>query len=247
MSLPFDPIEHLRTDGRQIFDAAIRTGLDAPVTSCDGWTMADLVWHVGEVWHFWGWVVGERALDPATVAQYPAPSRVADDVLVDWARASHVALVNELIAGGATDPVWTWTGSPQPVSWVKRRMAHETAVHRWDAEQTVGDAYGLPPGLAADGIDEFLTFFLAAGEGEPLGGTVHLHCTDTDDVPGEWMIQSIEHRRIELTREHAKGDAAIRGRAHDLLLWLWGRTDTGLEVLGDPDVARRFGTWGRRG
>ena len=67
-------------------------------------------------------------------------------------------------------------------------MAHETAVHRVDAEHAAGREHRLAPELAADGIDEFLEFFfpLAAADAPPLAGSVHLHCTDAD---GEWTVR----------------------------------------------------------
>ncbi len=46
-----------------------------------------------------------------------------------------------------------------------------------------------------------------------------------------------------VTREHAKGDVAVRGRAEDLLLLLWGRREVGVEgnqVFGDADLLDRF-------
>jgi hypothetical protein len=80
---------------------------------------------------------------------------------------------------------------------------------------------------------------------------VHLHCTDThsevsegsDDraaVAGEWLVSRLDESGIDVTREHAKGDAAIRGRACDLLLWLWRRDAGPVEILGDAGVAERF-------
>jgi hypothetical protein len=44
-----------------------------------------------------------------------------------------------------------------------------------------------------------------------------------------------------VSREHAKGAAALRGPASALLLALWRRTglDT-VDVVGDGDVAARF-------
>ena len=38
-----------------------RTGLDADVPSCEGWAMRDLLWHVSEVWTFWGFVASQGA------------------------------------------------------------------------------------------------------------------------------------------------------------------------------------------
>ena len=43
--------------------------------------------------------------------------------------------------------------------------------------------------------------------------------------------------RFEVTEEHAKGDAAVRGKAVQLLLFLWGRGRDGCEVFGDESVA----------
>ncbi len=150
--------------------------------------------------------------------------------------------------------VWTWTGSNQPEIWVERRMTQETAVHRWDAANAVGLPYEIPAAVAADGIDEFLMWFAARRVSEhavPIGGTVHLHCTDPDvdlveggnqgsAVGGEWMVHHLDENGIEFTREHAKGDAAVRGTANDLLLWLWRREAGPVEILGDTAVAERF-------
>ena len=72
-----------------------------------------------------------------------------------------------------------------------------------------------------------------AGDGE----TIHVHCTDAD---GEWLIV-LADGEMRVTREHAKGDAAMRGPAHDLLLVLWRRQplDT-VDVIGDRAVAERL-------
>ena len=42
-----------------------------------------------------------------------------------------------------------------------------------------------------------------------------------------------------MRREHAKGDAALRGPAESLLLRLWGRAvpDGSVDLVGDPDAA----------
>jgi hypothetical protein len=53
-------------------------------------------------------------------------------------------------------------------------------------------------------------------------------------------VSRLDESGIEFSREHAKGDAAVRGRAHDLLMWLWRRDASGVEILGDVDVAQRF-------
>jgi uncharacterized protein (TIGR03083 family) len=130
-------------------------------------------------------------------------------------------------------------------------MAQETTVHRWDAERTVGDVYEIPIAVAADGIDEFLQWFAPKNRSTSIGGTAHIHCTDTDHalstgsddvraINGEWMIHRLDADGIEFEHAHAKGDVAIRGRARDILLWLWGREGGPVEFLGDETVAQRL-------
>lgn len=47
--------------------------------------------------------------------------------------------------------------------------------------------------------------------------------------------------RVDVARGHAKGDAAVRGLARDLLLQVWGRDPIGdVEIFGDEAVVRAF-------
>ena len=104
-------------------------------------------------------------------------------------------------------------------------MAHETTIHRWDAQS----AYGFPEPaegeLAVDGIDETFEIMLPvrrmwAEHPRPGSGeTFHFHRTDGR---GEWLLR-FEPEGPVVTREHAKGDVAVRGTASDLLLFLWQR------------------------
>ncbi len=122
-------------------------------------------------------------------------------------------------------------------------MAQETAVHRWDAQAALGDPEPIEPELACDGIDEVLDVIVPsrlrgpedAREGH--GETYHFHRTDG---PGEWLVR-FDAQGATVTREHAKGDVAVRGAASDLLLFLWGRLPgERLEVLGDASLLGRL-------
>jgi hypothetical protein len=63
---------------------------------------------------------------------------------------------------------------------------------------------------------------------------VHLHCTDAD---GEWIV----HADGRVERAHAKGDAAMRATASDLVLALYRRVPIDqLDVVGDRAVAEAF-------
>ena len=119
-------------------------------------------------------------------------------------------------------------------------MAHETAVHRWDGDDGVGARRPIDAVLASDGVDEFLTHFTrrSVDGAAPLGGTVHLHCTD---VAGEWIVRETPDGSITFDRRHQKGDAALRGAASGLVLALWRRVGLDdLDVVGDRDVAQRL-------
>ena len=50
-------------------EAVLARGWTAPVPGCPGWRLADLVWHLAEVQHFWAWVVRTRAADPSTYVE----------------------------------------------------------------------------------------------------------------------------------------------------------------------------------
>ena len=227
----------LARDGGALGDAASAAGLGAAVAACPGWTVADLVYHVGEVHSFWRTIVAERRSTPDGLAEPPRP---ADDALLGWYREGIDATVRVLRDADPAGAVWTWAPQ-QDVAFVRRRMAQETAVHRWDAEHAAGRDHAIDAPIAAGGIDEFLEFFVgrARRDADPVGGSVHLHCTDTD---GEWVVRpSGDGRTFGVTREHAKGDAALRGAASDLLLLLWRRVplDT-VDVIGDAAVAARL-------
>lgn len=214
--------------------------LTAPVPACPGWNLADLLWHVTEVQSFWGAVVAGRLDEPSAAVR---PERPADRALTATYRAGAENLLDALRATPDTTEVWTWSHD-QTAGWVLRRIVHESAVHLVDAEQAVGSVDGAEPSIdaaiASDGVDEFLEHFAARpGGASPLGGTVHLHCTD---VAGEWLVvDGPGDGSLVVTREHAKGDCAIRGEASPMLLALWRRAPLDhLDVIGDADLAARF-------
>lgn len=228
-------LQTIRSNASRIGDVAAKR-LEAPVAACPGWTMAELVWHMGEVLAFWKQVIDKKALDTSDLKWIERPD---PRDLLSW-YATSVSEALETLA--STDPatrVWTWTGE-QDVAWIIRRMAHETSIHMWDACMAAGVTAPLDPLMSSDGIDEFLYVMVPhVREGQPIvGGSVHLHCTD---VEGEWLVVPGAGDQVVVTREHAKGSCAIRGTAHDLFLLLWRRIPSfGLEVIGDATVAERF-------
>lgn len=232
-----DFLAALQRDAGAFADSCAVAGLDASVPTCPNWRVADLVWHVIGVHEFWGKVVAERWSEPA--AAMAPPERPADAELPARSRAAAGAMIEALRATDDDIVVWNWSGTDQNAAWVLRRMAHEMAMHRADADAAAARPLSIEPTLASDGIDEFLNRFLwwVKPDAEPVAGSVHIHCTD---VKGEWTIRETESG-FDVTAEHAKGDCALRGPASDLLLALWRRVPLStVDVVGDADVAARF-------
>jgi hypothetical protein len=127
-------------------------------------------------------------------------------------------------------------------------MAHETAVHRADAELSLGREFALAADLAADAVSEWLGLLslpqavefrpeLAELRGE--GQILHLHSTDPGlGEAGEWIVRRTPSGPV-WEHGHAKGDVAVRGAVVDLLLVLLRRVPPAqapIEVLGDAAV-----------
>jgi uncharacterized protein (TIGR03083 family) len=235
-------LARLEEDAAAMAAAAGSADLDAPVMSCPGWSLADLVAHTAEVHYSWTENVARRITDQAGLAARPDFSPPPRDKLIDTLRSNADRLISTLAAADVNQPVWNWSSTqPKTVAFVPRRMAHETSVHRWDAQSAVGAVQPIHSDLAADGVDEFFYVHLPEEEAAPPDpGTVHLHRTDG---PGEWLVR-MGPEGVKVTDEHAKGDAAVRAGASDLVLMLWRRVPAGdLEVLGDEEAVRRFINW----
>jgi uncharacterized protein (TIGR03083 family) len=219
-------LEHLRRES-EAFLAAAAVDLARPVPACPDWTVADLVWHLGEVHHFWATVAAEGSTDRAAAKAVAEPDRPAEEDLLAFARAEADRLVDVLAGLDPWAPRWNWSSGPQTAAFVARRMAHETAVHRVDAEQAAGEAAPVDARLAADGVDELLTVFLpASGDYRGPAGFVGVAETDTGrawavrlDPPEAEVVSPMKmpKRPGELEQIHVP--------ASQLLLVLWGRRD----------------------
>jgi len=214
-----------------------------PVPTCPEWTMRQLFRHVGRGNRWAAQIVADRredALDPREVRNGKPPED--PDAAIDWLNSGAQLILDSVDAVGADTPVWTFIG-PRPARWWIRRRVHEATVHRADAAIAVGADYELTPEIAADGIDEWLERIAIESDGtsSPLdvGRTLHLHATDDGlGSAGEWSIVGRDDG-IAFSHEHAKGDAALRGSAKDLLLAIVRRqsaAEGGVEIFGDAAV-----------
>jgi len=210
------------------------------VPSCPGWSIADLVWHLGEVHWFWTEIIVTRATSPDGV-EATKPSRPsAYNDLLRWAQSQADRMIDVLDSTPDDVSVWTWAlqESDHTVGFIRRHQVQEAAVHRWDLQNgaTSTDPEPIEPEVASDSIDEMLAVSLpwSVRPDKQILGTVHLHCTDTE---GEWFVHP--DGRVEVI--HAKGDVAIRGEASAMLLALYKRVGlNAVELIGNDALAREL-------
>ncbi|OBG65884.1 maleylpyruvate isomerase family mycothiol-dependent enzyme [Mycobacterium sp. E3339] len=216
-----------------------------PVPTCPGWSLDQLLRHVGRGDRWAAQIVRDRLeefLDPRSVEGGKPPPDPAD--AISWLHGGAQRLVDAVELTGVETPVWTFLG-PRPANWWVRRRLHEVAVHRADAAIATGAEFTLAAEVAADGITEWLerVAIQAGSDGSPLplegGNTLHLHATDPGlGEAGEWTI-GVDAGRITWSHEHGKGTAALRGGATELLLAILRRVplaDTGIALFGDEAV-----------
>lgn len=105
-------------------------------------------------------------------------------------------------------------------------VSQECAIHRWDAESAFGvDAPFVDPDVACEGVVGFFGsawpmlldhLRRPAGHGEVL-------VLRRTDGPERWRIVLAD--RAQVTTDDGGGDVEVSGRAGELFLWIWGRSD----------------------
>jgi len=238
-------LEHIRSDSALIA-AAARQGLEPDVPCCEGWTVRQLVAHMGEVQRHKELIVRERLLEPPDeVIEAP------DAGLIDWFEEGAAMLVDTLAATDPSTPTWTWHDPNQTAGFWYRRMAHEALIHRVDAEQSHGAVSPIEEALAADGVDEILEVMLASiPDWGTFAGVGNLVCVS---VPGRsWSLEEGRFSGTSPVGDHSyedllafgfaqaleENDTSVSGEAVPMDLWLWGRGPIeDLSVDGDQNLA----------
>ena len=232
----------LATEATVLAAAADEAGLVAAVPTCPGWTVADLVLHIGEV-HRWATAaVAGKAIKLSEVpTDFLGPLPDPADT-VAWFRSGATKLCDTL---AAADPSVEYAAflndppTPRLLFWA-RRQTMETSMHRVDAESASGRCTGFAPEVAIDGIDEFLTGFLPRSR-----TTLHADAPRTlqinpDYSDRRWLV-SIGPELPVTTRLASDVDAGaactVAGSASDIYLALWNRGSLdALSVSGDRAV-----------
>jgi uncharacterized protein (TIGR03083 family) len=228
-------LDHLESDGTLLSAAAQRAGLDAPVPGVE-WTVRELVTHVGGI-HRWATDIVTACRDThRTEAAEAVGTGPGDDELIEWFEAGHAALVETLRAATPELACFTFLPADSPRHFWSRRQAHETAIHRADAEAAGGPVTPFDPLFAQDGMAEILQgFALRWYTAEPSRATIGLDATDGP----KWHVTFGERVEASVADDVSGAEATVHGTSSDLYRWLWNRPSEA-RVEGDQEIAKRW-------
>lgn len=204
----------------------------APVPSCPGWTVDDVLGHMGMI-HRWARAIMVAPPGSGRIGYGEIPV----DGRSDWYRAGLADLLDTLTGAPDDLAVWAFLPAPNPKAFWARRQAHETAIHRADLEQARDAQLRFSPEFAADGIDELLNGFLARPRTQLRAdppASVLIAPTDADVW---WHMTINPDDRATRSDGDPSADATLRGTASDLYLHLWNRApQKAVEFSGEQRV-----------
>ena len=201
--------------------------LGRQVPACAPWTLYELTDHLGNgnLWVTTAVQEGHGRNDQERTAPHDPAS------LHTWYLSTVDQITTALSADPATE-AWTFSSlMPRTVGFWRRRRAHETRMHRWDAQRALGEPEPFEADFAANAVTEVFELFAPRmiQRGLAAEPRTALKLTATD-VGRSW--------------EYGPGDPAsqVAGSASDLALMLWGRIGTdapGLAWSGDREAGER--------
>ena len=221
------------------------------IPTCPGWTLEQLVGHVGRGHRWAADIIRRGLLEPVPMQEVVVPAD--PDERSEWLITGARMLSDAVRAAGPEQPVWTWQKDRSAGFWL-RRMFHDEVVHRFDAELALDIKGDLAADLAADGVSDMLdtaatlsrpdigvssAFAGLAGAGESL----QFVATDADlGSRHEWWVVR-NPAGVTWQHGHHPARGTVRGSALHLLLLLNRRLSVGtadVEIVGDQEL---FAHW----
>lgn len=227
-----DHIGHLEVAGRRVVRAASWGGLTAPVPTCPGWVVSDVLRHLTEVHSWANWIVGGGDRKQFVFAPTPEAG------VVEAYEHSLDTLLDTLKRVPDDLDVWSFLPAPSPKAFWARRQAHETTIHAVDVELAVDTGLSdIDHELAVDGLAELLMGFvprnIKAGAATELKAIMFAPI----DANISWTVD-IGPDAAATTLENAPNvaDLSVMASAADLYRWAWNRASD-FEVSLHGDVA----------
>lgn len=205
-----------------------------PVPTCPGWTVTDTLRHLGSVYRATrSWLVDA----PSAAERNSAPTD--EQSVVDELRAGFGELHAELSDRAPEEHARTWWPADATCGFWRRRMAHETTIHRVDVQTACAvRVSAVADDIAVDGIDEILTLWL--GRRLSLMGLAGTReCVVAVRAGGCHWLVTVSPDRVSARRctsaEAAGAHVTVSGTPERVYTWLWGRAAPGTVAVDGPD------------
>jgi uncharacterized protein (TIGR03083 family) len=233
--------DELEAEGSRFLDLARAADPSAAVPTCPGWSVSDLLVHVGFFHRFAENLVRRRAVERLGASAMGVHKGPPDP---DYLAEGLSLLLATLRASDPDDPMWAW-GADQHVRFWARRMLHETLIHHVDLAGASGASTTIAPDVARDGVDELLVNLASAAAFSPsmanLVGddeTLAFRSREGD----EWAVR-LSGDGFALVPPVAAPDALLTGPLEDLLLVVYRRRDlaaSSCAASGREDLVTRW-------
>jgi uncharacterized protein (TIGR03083 family) len=218
--------------------AVAAAGLKAPVPSCPGWDVAEVVWHLAGVYEHKVRVMA----DDAWPEEWP-PADFEDRPEIEFLREAKADLFAEFARHELSEQTTTFSSGDTTIGFWVRRMALEAAVHRYDVELAHQEPTGIPDDLATDGVDELLRVMLAGPWWEDRIQTEHpVDALVAVEAGEQRWLADVRVTSVTISDDPVtSADATVSGDPDAVFLWLWGRVgDDAVAVAGDADLVAQF-------
>ncbi|MDT0317998.1 maleylpyruvate isomerase family mycothiol-dependent enzyme [Streptomyces millisiae] len=239
----------------ELLREAVRGGdVRARVPSCPEWNLGQLVRHVGGTHRWAAESVRARGAEVSDDLVEDVGTGVDEDLaaLDGWLAEGAARLADALREAGPDAPAWTPAEGESTARFWGRRMTFETVLHRCDAALATGRPFAVEAAVAADGLDEWMTF---AGVSEayqprpdlpPLLGPGRALLFQATDVDRTWRVD-LTGDRPTWTRASDPAAVTVRGPLTELLLTVYRRPTPTTETTGDAALLdlwlTRTGFW----
>jgi uncharacterized protein (TIGR03083 family) len=236
-------LPHFRREIREFVTTVESVVDDVPLLpACPGWSMTNIVMHLGWVHRYVIDIIVNRRPVPPTNPDiaflnlppehftWPTDPDGGPHLgplprgMLTWFTEGADTLAELLATIDPSTAVGTWSVEQSVGFWL-RMQAIEAAVHRWDAQTGTGTPAPIDTELAIDVIEQNFTVMVPARRGwrgapEGHGETFRFHATDADRA---WTVRFDGNT---LTAADGPAQHEFAGSASDLALFLWHRVNS---------------------
>ncbi|QWC83987.1 maleylpyruvate isomerase family mycothiol-dependent enzyme [Nocardioidaceae bacterium] len=201
--------------------------VDAQVPTCPGWSVHDLVEHLGTIldWARQALVEGDSA-HPPDLPEEAAPT--GSGALRGWFCERADRVVDTLADVGTEQPCWGFGLRPRTSAFWWRRMTHEMAIHLHDlraahagSSRDVDEPVWGTTEMASDAVEEVVRVFfprqVRRDRCEPLQAAVLMMPEDAEG--SGWVLAG------DGSDDDAIADVTVTGPVEQLALLVWHRLD----------------------